>query len=123
MQASAVDREKTMKPDQDWESVWPAARTFHPASVPLPVRQGAKLSGGNHLQPGKAANAELMKIPNFLHLTPPVVSRHCKVLRENLCTQFPAGDVESGQIINIRIWHTLYSYVTRYSSEPPDQSL
>ena len=30
-----------MKPDQDWNSVWPAARTFHPAVVPLPVRQGA----------------------------------------------------------------------------------
>ena len=30
-----------MKPDQDWEAVWPATRTFHPASVPLPVRQGA----------------------------------------------------------------------------------
>ena len=30
-----------MKPNQDWEAVWPATRTFHPASVPLPVRQGA----------------------------------------------------------------------------------
>jgi len=35
-----------MKPDQDWMSVWPAQRTFHPASVPLPVRQGfAHLKG------------------------------------------------------------------------------
>ena len=42
-------REKTMKPDQDWMSVWPAQRTFHPASVPLPVRQGfAHLKGQVH---------------------------------------------------------------------------
>ena len=33
-------REKVMKPDQDWGNVWPAARTFHPDVVPLPVRQG-----------------------------------------------------------------------------------
>ena len=34
-------RHTQMKPSQDWNSVWPAARTFHPAVVPLPVRQGA----------------------------------------------------------------------------------
>ena len=33
-------RHTEMKPDQDWGSVWPAPRTFHPAVVPLPVRQG-----------------------------------------------------------------------------------
>ena len=27
-------------PDQSWGSVWPAPRTFHPAIVPLHVRQG-----------------------------------------------------------------------------------
>ena len=33
-------RADLMKPDQAWGDVWPAARTFHPAVVPLPVRQG-----------------------------------------------------------------------------------
>ena len=33
-------RADMMKPDQAWGDVWPAARTFHPAVVPLPVRQG-----------------------------------------------------------------------------------
>ena len=30
--------------------------------------------------PSKHANAELMKVPNFLHLSPPVVSQHCAAL-------------------------------------------
>ena len=33
-------RADRMKPDQNWGDVSPAARTFHPAVVPLPVRQG-----------------------------------------------------------------------------------
>ena len=31
-------------------------------------------------QPSKHANIELMKVPNFLHLSPPVVSQHCAAL-------------------------------------------
>jgi small subunit ribosomal protein S35 len=31
--------------------------------------------------PGKFANAELMKIPNFLHLTPPAIERQCQALK------------------------------------------
>lgn len=83
----AIPREKTMKPDQDWMSVWPAQRTFHPASVPLPVRQGfAHLKG--QVTPHKYANVELMKIPNFLHLTPPVIKRQCQLLKP-FCTKWP----------------------------------
>lgn len=65
--------------DQDWHTVWPIARTFHPATVPLPVHQGftEKLQAA----PGKFANAELMKIPNFLHLTPPAIKRHCEAIK------------------------------------------
>ena len=33
-------RADKMVPDQRWGNVWPAQRTFHPAVVPLPVRQG-----------------------------------------------------------------------------------
>jgi len=84
---AAPPRERLMKPDQDWPSVWPGPRTFHPASVPLPVRQGfAHLKG--QATPGKYANIELMKIPNFLHLTPPAIKRHCGAIKK-FCTPWP----------------------------------
>ena len=76
-----------MPVDQDWGSVWPGPRTFHPASVPLPVRQGYNEKGA---PPGKFGNAELMKIPNFLHLTPPVIKRQCEALKR-FCTAWPQG--------------------------------
>uniref|UniRef100_A0A0K8TT09 Putative 28s ribosomal protein s35 mitochondrial n=1 Tax=Tabanus bromius TaxID=304241 RepID=A0A0K8TT09_TABBR len=81
-------RASKMATDQDWGSVWPGQRTFHPASVPLPVRQGYTPKGV--APPSKYANAELMKIPNFLHLTPPVVQRQCEALKK-FCTVWPKG--------------------------------
>jgi len=79
-------RFKQMAVDQDWGAVWPGPRSFHPATVPLPLRQGwVKV---NRAPPGKLANAELMKIPNFLHLTPPVVSKQCEALKK-FCTAWP----------------------------------
>jgi len=86
---SAPPRHTVMKPDQDWGNVWPAARTFHPAVVPLPVRQGVSQIK-NQLIPSKYANTELIKIPNFLHLTPPVVAKHCSAIKK-FCTPWPAG--------------------------------
>ena len=80
-----------MKPDQDWPSVWPAARTFHPASVPLPLRQGV-IQQKKLLPPEKYANTELMKIPNFLHLTPPAINRHCDAIKK-FCTPWPKGKI------------------------------
>lgn len=76
-----------MPVDQDWGSVWPGPKTFHPASVPLPLHQGFVEKGS---PPGKFANAELMKIPNFLHLTPPVIKRQCEALKK-FCTPWPKG--------------------------------
>ena len=90
-----------MKPDQDWPSVWPGPRTFHPASVPLPVRQGfAHLKGQS--TPGKYANVELMKIPNFLHLTPPAIKRHCDAIKK-FCTPWPKGKIKV-DLIALEIW-------------------
>ena len=68
--------------DQDWTSVWPAARSFHPASVPLPIRQGYP----HNLSPppNKFGNLELMKIPNFLHLTPPAIKQQCQAIKSKL---------------------------------------
>lgn len=81
-------RADKMPTDQDWPSVWPGARTFHPDVVPLPMRQGYKHN--KNVMPGKMANAELMKVPNFLHLTPPAVQRHCEALKQ-FCTEWPKG--------------------------------
>lgn len=83
------DRELEMSPHQDWQSIWPATRTFQPSVVPLPIRQGY-IHLRNQVHPGKYANAELMKIPNFLHLTPPVVRKQAESLRQ-FCTPFPKG--------------------------------
>jgi len=82
-------RAASMLPTQRWGDVWPAARTFHPAVVPLPVRQGVTQTK-QQTQPGKYANTELMKVVNFLHLTPPVVSQHCAAIAK-FCTPWPKG--------------------------------
>ncbi|KAL4712776.1 hypothetical protein ACJJTC_019428 [Scirpophaga incertulas] len=81
------DRADRMSIDQKWGNVWPGPKTFHPSSVPLPLRQGYVPKG--HVPPGKKANAELMKIPNFLHLTPPVVKAQCEALKQ-FCTEWPS---------------------------------
>lgn len=74
--------------NQDWGNVWPAARTFHPASVPLPIHM-SYVDDNKHEPPiGKFNNPELLKIPNFLHLTPPVVKRQCEALKK-FCTAWP----------------------------------
>ncbi|KAG8181340.1 hypothetical protein JTE90_017507 [Oedothorax gibbosus] len=78
-------REKRMPINQDWPSVWPAAKTFRPSSVPLPLYQGYDQK---RAPPGKYANTELIKIPNFLHLTPPAVKRHCEAIK-SFCTKWP----------------------------------
>ncbi|KAF2355367.1 Ribosomal protein S24/S35 mitochondrial conserved domain [Trinorchestia longiramus] len=82
-------RSATMKPDQDWSSVWPASRSYQPATVPLPVRMGTP---PNKSSPSvdKWGNPELMKIPNFLHLTPPAVEKHCAAIRK-YCSPWPEG--------------------------------
>lgn len=82
-------RSATMRPDQRWGDVWPATRTFHPAVVPLPVRQGV-VQTKEQVVPSKWANAELMKVTNFLHLTPPVVAEHCSAIAK-FCTEWPKG--------------------------------
>lgn len=75
-----------MSVDQNWGNVWPGPRSFHPATVPLPLHQGYVEK--NRAPPGKYGNAELMKIPNFLHLTPPVIKKQCEALKK-FCTTWP----------------------------------
>ena len=89
LERSPPHRSQTMRPDQRWGDVWPAARTFHPSVVPLPVRQGVVQTKAQVI-PSKYANTELMKVPNFLHLTPPVIKDHCTAISK-FCTEWPAG--------------------------------
>jgi small subunit ribosomal protein S35 len=84
-------RYKSMKLGEDWTNIWPAAHSFKWSVVPFPVRQGyVEKSENDGIPPSKYANAELMKIPNFLHLTPSHVKKHCAALKD-LCTEWPAG--------------------------------
>lgn len=85
-----LPRFKKMSVKQDWGNVWPGPRSFHPAVVPIPLRQGYVEPGAKRPSPNKFANAELMKIPNFLHLTPPVIKRQCEALKK-FCTPWPEG--------------------------------
>ncbi|CAB4053926.1 POLH [Lepeophtheirus salmonis] len=72
------------KSDVEWSSVWPAPKTFHPYVVPLPIRQGFVNRKEGKTVPDKNANVELMKIPNFLHATPPAIRQHCAAIKKNI---------------------------------------
>ncbi|XP_068133745.1 small ribosomal subunit protein mS35 [Hyperolius riggenbachi] len=87
-------RTEKMLPDQDWSSVYPAAASFKPSAVPLPIRMGYPLR--RSVPPDKYGNLELLKIPNFLHLTPPAIKKHCAVLKE-FCTEWPAALTDDEQ--------------------------
>lgn len=75
-----------MSIDQDWTNVWPTDAIFRQSVVPLPVRQGAvkNESENQGLPPEKYGNVELMKIPNFLHLTPPHIKKQCAAIKSKL---------------------------------------
>ncbi|XP_072915528.1 small ribosomal subunit protein mS35 [Hemitrygon akajei] len=81
-------RTEKMKVDQNWCNVYPTAAAFKPSVVPLPVRMGYPIKRG--IPPSKIGNLELIKIPNFLHLTPPAIKRHCVALKD-FCTVWPAA--------------------------------
>uniref|UniRef100_A0A8C6PCS0 Mitochondrial ribosomal protein S35 n=1 Tax=Nothobranchius furzeri TaxID=105023 RepID=A0A8C6PCS0_NOTFU len=85
-------RTEKMPLDQDWTSVYPAATPFRANSVPLPVRMGYPVRGG--VPPEKKGNLELIKIPNFLHLTPAAIRKHCEALKP-FCTEWPSA-LDSG---------------------------
>ncbi|XP_072528362.1 small ribosomal subunit protein mS35 [Salminus brasiliensis] len=81
-------RTEKMAVDQDWTAVYPTAASFKPGSVPLPVRMGYPVNRG--VPPAKKGNLELIKIPNFLHLTPLAIRKHCEALKP-FCTEWPAA--------------------------------
>ncbi|KPP64451.1 28S ribosomal protein S35, mitochondrial-like, partial [Scleropages formosus] len=81
-------RWEKMTPDQDWTAVYPTAAAFKPSAVPLPIRMGYPVERG--VPPAKEGNLELIKIPNFLHLTPAAIKKHCEALRL-FCTEWPSA--------------------------------
>ncbi|XP_038621111.1 28S ribosomal protein S35, mitochondrial [Tachyglossus aculeatus] len=85
---AVAPRTEKMAPDQDWSSVYPTAAPFKPSAVPLPIRMGYPKKKGVPL--AKEGNLELLKVPNFLHLTPVAIKKHCEVLKD-FCTEWPAA--------------------------------
>ncbi|KAI7697573.1 hypothetical protein SSS_02709 [Sarcoptes scabiei] len=83
-------RASRLAPDHDWTKVWPGPRNFHPSTVPLPLHMS--YVPDEKLQPpvAKYNNPELLKIPNFLHLTPVMVKNQCEVLKK-FCTKWPVA--------------------------------
>ncbi|XP_067947847.1 small ribosomal subunit protein mS35-like [Watersipora subatra] len=111
-------REKVMKVDQDWTNVWPTAASFKPSVVPLPIRQGyVKNAGENQgIIPYKYHNMELMKVINFLHLTPRHISKHCAALKK-FCTPWPQELNEEGiQETHFPLSITTCDYVYSHST-------
>uniref|UniRef100_H3AA17 Mitochondrial ribosomal protein S35 n=1 Tax=Latimeria chalumnae TaxID=7897 RepID=H3AA17_LATCH len=81
-------RTEKMAFDQDWSNVYPTATVFKPSAVPLPIRMGYPIKRG--VAPEKKGNLELVKIPNFLHLTPTAIKKHCAALKD-FCTDWPVA--------------------------------
>ncbi|KAM7414966.1 hypothetical protein PAMA_019671 [Pampus argenteus] len=102
-------RTNRMLLDQDWTAVYPAATPFRSNSVPLPVRMGYPMKGS--VPPEKKGNLELIKIPNFLHLTPGAIKKHCEALKP-FCTKWPSAldtDAQCDQHFPIKVESTDYA--------------
>ncbi|MCP9257042.1 28S ribosomal protein S35, mitochondrial [Dirofilaria immitis] len=83
-------RKEEMSTEQDWPSVWPVPRSFRSSVVPLPVRMGARRHPERRAPFKTEGNLELVKIPNFLHLTPAAIERHCNAIKK-FCTKWPTN--------------------------------
>uniref|UniRef100_UPI0037E8936D small ribosomal subunit protein mS35 n=1 Tax=Semicossyphus pulcher TaxID=241346 RepID=UPI0037E8936D len=105
---SGKSRTEDMPVDQDWTAVYPAATPFRPSSIPLPVRMGFPVKGG--VPPEKKGNLELIKVPNFLHLTPAAIKKHCEALKP-FCTEWPSAldsDAKCDEHFPIKLQSTDY---------------
>eukprot|EP00795_Rhopilema_esculentum_P005143 gene5143-269_t len=81
--------ERIVPEKADWPSIFAVAQSFNPAIVPLPIRMGrARPNRIGDIPPVAQGNIELLKIPNFFHLTPPAIQRHCEALK-TYCTPWP----------------------------------
>ncbi|VDO30360.1 unnamed protein product [Haemonchus placei] len=104
-------RSEEMSTDQDWTAVWPAARSFASSVVPLPVRMGTRPNPERRAPFKKQGNLELVKIPNFLHLTPAAIEKHCNAIKK-FCTEFPPELINDPSLANsefpVRITYNTY---------------
>ncbi|XP_022780757.1 28S ribosomal protein S35, mitochondrial-like [Stylophora pistillata] len=76
----------------DWPSVFTGSTSYNPAAIPIFFKMGRMKHNkhGQGLPKGAIGNIELMKIPNFFHLSPPSIERHCQALK-SLCTEWPSN--------------------------------
>lgn len=86
---------REVNPDAPWSSVYHVAQSFDPYLIPIPLRMGRpdrgraeNASDSGIVPPPAIGNLELMKIPNFFHLTPPAILKHCEALKP-LCNSWP----------------------------------
>ena len=100
-------REERLPENPDWASMWTTAKTFSPSAVPLPLRQSYEKKT-TAVPRGKYANTELLKIANFLHLTPGAIKRHCAALKK-FCTKWPEN-LDSDEEVR---YNFPVTYVTR----------
>jgi len=71
----------------NWSKKWPSKAPFDPYRLPFPLRMG--YAQKKTIPPDAFANLELMKVQNFLHLTPPAIKEQCSTLKK-FCTPFPS---------------------------------
>lgn len=81
-------RYKRLKDNCNWTNVWPTSRNFNPSTVPLPIHMSFVDDNKIRAPVGKFNNPELLKIPNFLHLTPVTVKKQCEAIKR-FCTSWP----------------------------------
>ncbi|KII62787.1 28S ribosomal protein S35, mitochondrial [Thelohanellus kitauei] len=101
------------------EAVLCKNQTFSPEMIPLSVSTGRNKDNLNNTfktpSPGPSGNIETLKIPTFFHLTPDVIKKHCKELKE-LCTPWPE------QIKHLDTKITYFTYIYSGSNFTQDGS-
>jgi len=110
-------RSTKMDPEQDWTNVWPTSGVFRHSVAPFPLRMGVvkDANENNFVVPDKSVNVELLKISNFLHLTPKHVEKHCEVLHQ-FCTEWPEGlETEEDFDKHFPVEVTTHDYVYSWS--------
>lgn len=78
--------ERQISHNANWTTTWPVARTFQPDLVKIPLYMGYTESGVVKYK--RDSSIELLKLPNFLHLAPPAIKKHCAAINK-FCTQWP----------------------------------
>lgn len=92
--------------EEEWTDLWPVARPYNHHLVRLPIRMGRPTYPG---EPPREAdgNAELLKIPNFLHLTPRHIEKHTQALKP-LCKPWPKDFDISPRTVRVRTNNHLF---------------